>query len=80
MTMPVVTCPVGGIADFFKDGTMGYLVESKSPEAVAKQLELLIQDREKMLKICQYNYQYVQDNFLASKVANKLTEIYLSVG
>lgn len=74
--MPVVTCPVGGIADFFEDSKMGYLVESKDPEEIARMIEAIVCDKEKMLEFGHYNYQYAQENFLTSKVAESLRVIY----
>ncbi len=77
--MPVVTCPVGGLADMFEDEKMGVLVHGKSPEEIAAALEKLISDPDKMTEIGRYNAAYAQKNFLASVVAKRLMNIYASL-
>lgn len=77
--MPVVTCPVGGIADFFEDAKMGYLCQSKEPSALDQLLEKLIADREKIIEMGRYNHAYAKENFMASEVAEKLNGIYQSL-
>jgi len=74
--MPVITRPVGGIADFFEEGKMGYLCKSNNPEELAQLLEKLLNDREKLLEIGRYNHEYAKKNFMASRVAEKLVHIY----
>lgn len=77
--MPVVTCPVGGIADFFEEGKMGYLCKGKDQQALAQMLEMLLADQEKLIEIGRYNHIYAKENFMASKVADKLNGIYESL-
>ena len=77
--MPVVTRPVGGLADMFEDGKMGALDYGKSPEEIAASLEKLISDPEKMSEIGRYNAAYAQKNFMASVVAKRLIDIYSSL-
>ena len=77
--MPIVTCPVGGLADFFEDGRMGHLVPRRDAALVADKLELLARDREMAATIAAYNHHYASRRFLAPDVARRLGEIYLSV-
>jgi glycosyltransferase involved in cell wall biosynthesis len=74
--MPVVTRPVGGIADFFKDGRMGSLCQEKTADEIATSLEDLIVDRAKMIKMSKYNFDYAKEHFMASSVARNLVDIY----
>ena len=77
--LPVVTRSVGGLKDFFENGKMGYITESKDPKVFAELIERLINDKEKMKEIGKYNHEYAIRRFLASKVAKRLDEIYEKV-
>jgi glycosyltransferase involved in cell wall biosynthesis len=77
--MPVVTRPVGGLADIFEDGKMGKLVQGKSSEEIAACLEKMIFDKEKMAEIGRYNAKYAKEHFLASVVAERLFQIHQTV-
>ncbi len=74
--MPVVTRPVGGLADIFEDGQMGGLVYGSSPEEIAGCLEKMIIDQDRMAEIGRYNAEYAKENFMASVVAERLMDIY----
>ena len=74
--MPVVTCPVGGLADFFQDGSMGALLTCNDQETLASVISDLMSDRKKMVAMAEYNYRYAQDRFLASIAAGKLRDCY----
>ena len=77
--MPIVTCPVGGLADFFEDGRMGHLVPSRDASLLADKLELLARDRDVAAVMAAYNHDYAKKRFLAPDVARRLGEIYLSI-
>lgn len=77
--LPIITRPVGGIADFFKDGEHGFLTESQKPDILANLIERLLADRALYRKVALFNYQYAQSNFLASQAALRLEEIYKSL-
>lgn len=77
--MPIVTCPVGGLADFFEDGRMGHLVPNRDASLVAEKLEWLARDREAAATMSAYNHAYATKRFLAPDVARRLGEIYLSI-
>lgn len=76
--MPIVTCPVGGLADFFEDGRMGWLVPGRDAARVAAKLESLAGDRAGAAAMAAYNHAYAVRRFLAPDVARRLGEIYLS--
>ena len=77
--MPVITCPVGGIADFFEDGVMGVLIRNRSVQAVSEAIELLTSDPEKVAEIAHYNHDYAMRRFLASTGAGMLRKRYLEL-
>jgi glycosyltransferase involved in cell wall biosynthesis len=77
--LPVITRPVGGIRDFFEDGKMGFVTESRSPEVFAQLLKNLAVDQGLRSRISAYNIAYAKDHFLASKVASRIKEIYKKV-
>lgn len=74
--LPVITRPVGGIKDFFEDGKMGFLTESRDPKIISNLIDKLIANQTLMYKIGKYNYHYAQKYFLASKVVIRLEKIY----
>lgn len=74
--LPVITCPVGGIKDFFKDGQMGFLVDSRRPEDFTPFVEKLVISRPFRTKIALHNYHYVQANHLSTTIVKKLEDIY----
>lgn len=74
--LPVITRPVGGLKDFFEDGRMGFITESKDPSVFAEMVERLIIDRDLSLRIGAYNRTYAEEHFSLSKVAGRILEIY----
>lgn len=76
--LPVITRPVGGVCDFFIDGQMGYLIESKNPVDFAKSIQEILNDNEKLIKISKFNTQFANANFAASKVSLNLERIFKS--
>ena len=76
--MPVITRPIGGVNDFFKNGKMGYLCETTKSEEIAESIETIICDKNKICDIALYNYGYAKEHFMASIVADKLLNIYLN--
>lgn len=75
--LPVVTCPVAGLADFFEDGRMGYLVSTRSAPLIAEKLEKLVKDRESAAAMAAYNHRYATRRFLSSNVARRLGDVYV---
>ena len=77
--LPVVTRPVGGLADFFKNEMHGFITDSLSPNIFANFIERLFLDNELYNKISLFNYQYAQSHFLASSAVLMLETIYKTV-
>ena len=74
--LPVITRPVGGLRDFFEDGKMGFITESKDPEVFAQLTEKLILNPDLRRQMREYNAQFARKHFLASVVAKRLERIY----
>lgn len=74
--MPVITCPVGGIGDFFENGKMGYLLQERTASQVADAIEKLINDRNGIIEMSIFNQRYATQNFLVTRVADKLLNVY----
>ncbi len=77
--MPVITCAVGGLTDFFENGRMGYLVARRDTASIAEKLGALARDRVLASSISNFNYGYAIRRFLASDVAARLTKRYLAL-
>ena len=77
--MPIVTRPVGGLADMFEDGKMGHLVQGTSPEEIAVSLEMLMSHPDRMVEMGRYNASYAKEHFMAPIVAKRLLNIYTSI-
>ncbi len=77
--LPVVTRPVGGVRDFFENGRMGFLTESKEPQVFASLVEDLAVDEPLRRQMGNYNRTYAYDRFRGSQVAKRLTDIYRDV-
>lgn len=70
--MPVITTNMGGLKEFFQNGKMGYLVEPKNVKEIEEKLELLLLNRDKMIRIGEYNYNYASENLINSVVAKRI--------
>jgi len=73
--LPVITRPVGGLIDFFKNEKMGYMIESLEPDKYADKIEILIKNIKKTQEISSYNKAYAMKHFMASNVAKQLEGI-----
>jgi glycosyltransferase involved in cell wall biosynthesis len=77
--LPVLTRQVGGIKDFFEDGKMGYITESKKPATFAEFIEILITDSNKTKRIGEYNHNFALRNFKATNVAKRIDKLYKKI-
>ena len=77
--LPVITRPVGGIKDFFQNGKMGFITESKNPYDFAFFIEKIITNSKLRLQISNYNYNYAKEHFWAEKVISRLENIYNTI-
>ena len=77
--LPVITCPVGGLKDFFEDGKMGFLVPPKDTGAIYSALQKLLTDRDLLIQMSRYNAEYARNRFYSSRVVGRLEGIYQDV-
>lgn len=74
--LPVVTCGVGGLPDFFQDGTMGFMTKGRDPEVLAGLLSHLISNPSLRLRMSLFNRKYAREHFNASQLATRLEQVY----
>jgi glycosyltransferase involved in cell wall biosynthesis len=74
--LPVVTRAVGGIAEFFQDGAMGYAASGPDPRELAALLKRLLGDRGRMAEMARTNHAWTMRNCRASGAAARLEESY----
>ena len=74
--MPIITCPVGGIADFFDGEKMGVLIQDRTVDAISDAIENITSDRQRLVEIARYNHEYAKKRFLASTNALILQDYY----
>jgi len=72
--MPILTSEAGGLKYFFQDTKMGYLVPTKNSDALAKKIEELIDNHDKMFEISNYNFIYAQKHVTNVVMARRLHE------
>jgi glycosyltransferase involved in cell wall biosynthesis len=77
--LPVVTRPVGGLAEFFENEKHGFITKSKEPIVFAKYIEKLFLDKKLYKNISYYNFSFGKEWFSASKLVRRLEEIYSKV-
>lgn len=74
--LPAIVSPVGGIPDFFIDGKMGIMSNSKCPKYYYDRIIELSSAPNIVKDMSFFNYNYAKSNFYASTVAKKLEEIF----
>lgn len=70
--LPVVTAPVGGVCDFFREGEMGFLPEGYAPAAYAEAVARILRSDALRRRMGETNYRYAQQHFLASDIAARM--------
>ncbi len=76
MGIPIVTTKVGGLPDFFENGTMGFMTDSRSPEVLASLLTEMVSDPELCRRIRNFNRNYARMHFTAGRIATDIERIY----
>jgi len=77
---PVIGAHVGGIKYTVADGTTGYLVPPKDPEALARKTVLALRDERKLAQMRTAALQRVNTLFTWKKVAAQVCEVYQEIG
>lgn len=73
--IPVISRPVGGLCDFFKNNEMGELINSLEPTDFANAIEKYIINQDLTLHVSRYNHKYAREHFMASSVARNVENI-----
>ncbi|HTY91689.1 MAG TPA: glycosyltransferase family 4 protein [Methanocella sp.] len=76
---PVVCTDAGGNAELVKDGYNGYVVPMRSPEALAKKINALLDDPEKMKAMGRAGRRRAEDEFDWKLIAQKTKHVYEDV-
>ena len=74
--LPVVTCAVGGLRDFFQDGRMGFMTESPDPKVLASLMSRLIREPSLCSRMSLLNRNYALDHFTSKQIADRLEGVY----
>ena len=77
--LAVVTRLVGGLADFFEDGKMGFASASQDPDEFAALLRALAVDPAMRAEMGAYNHRYALEHFSASRVSRRLQDLYTRI-
>lgn len=77
--LPVVTAPVGGIADLFLDGIHGFTVAGDDPEAIAAALRRLLDDPGLYRRVALANHEFARERFRASQAAARIERLVRSL-
>lgn len=77
--LPIVSRPVGGVADFFEAGVHGYLSEDTNPDVFAILIERIFANPQQYCDMAHANHQYAKKHFLASQAAVRLDRIYQQI-
>jgi glycosyltransferase involved in cell wall biosynthesis len=74
--IPVVTCAVGGLRDFFENGRMGFITESHDPLVFSSLLGRLSEQPALCRRIAIFNRRYAAKHFAAARIAAELQDVY----
>lgn len=74
--MPVITTKVGGLKEFIIEGKMGFFVGVKNVKDLEDKLEFLIENKNKIIEIGQYNYEYANLKLLNNQVAVRMKSYF----
>jgi glycosyltransferase involved in cell wall biosynthesis len=74
--LPVVGRAVGGLRDFFEDGRMGYLTDSRNAGVLADLIERVLDDYDARRAMAAYNRRFARERFAADRVVARLESHY----
>jgi glycosyltransferase involved in cell wall biosynthesis len=77
MKLPVVATEVGGMPEVIINGKTGFLVPPHSPEALAKQICLLLSNEEMRHQFGQEGRFLVEERFSMKRMVRQLEDLYL---
>jgi len=76
--MPLVTTPVGGLADAIEDGKQGLIIKSMppNPEEIAEKIIQLIENEELMKKMSENNLREAKEKYDVKVVTKNIEKVY----
>lgn len=77
--LPVISRPVGGIQDFWREQEMGFLVSSLKAADFADKIEYYIKNENAYQKTSIHNFHFAREHFLASKLTEKLEKDIIKI-
>lgn len=77
--LPVITRPMGGLADLIKNEVNGFMSDSLNPEVFTNFIEYLIEDPELFRTISQNNIEEARNTFYSGAVVIRLEKCYASL-
>ena len=77
--LPIITTNQGAIPESVIDGVNGFLVEKKSPEAIAEKIELLVRDKYLRMRMGGASRQRYLEEFTEDRMAEKMITVFRKV-
>ncbi|MFB3786886.1 MAG: glycosyltransferase family 4 protein [bacterium] len=77
--LPIVTRPVGGLADLIRNEVHGFMTPSLDPAEFAGFLERLYREKDLYRSISRNNWDHARTHFLSSSAAARLESVYHSL-
>ena len=74
--MPIITTKVGGLKEFIIDRKMGFFVGVKNVKDLEDKLEFLIENKNKIIEIGKYNYNFAHLKLLNNQVAKRMKSYF----
>lgn len=74
--VPVVATRVGGVIDIIDDGKTGLLVPAKDPEAIAREVLRLLNDKELSARLVEAAYKKLKEKFTIEHMASQTLKAY----
>jgi glycosyltransferase involved in cell wall biosynthesis len=74
--LPVVTTPVGGVPDIFRDGVNGLMTPPGDVPALADALSRLLADADTRQSMGRHNRQQALEQFAVPQYVQRLLEVY----
>lgn len=74
--LPIISTPVGGIAEAVEDGVNGFLVPPGDARALSEKINLIASDKNLREKIGQESYRMAKEKFDINVIIKQLEEIY----
>ncbi|MBF0234946.1 MAG: glycosyltransferase family 4 protein [Desulfamplus sp.] len=76
--LPVITCPIGGLRDFFCNEVHGFFLKETDPLHIAETTAILLRNEILRHDISENNKNYARIHFSSSNIVTFLTKLYLA--